>query len=443
MCLLGLGIRMELRKLALAASAAWLTGAFAASAQDTHSDDKRKSVRITIDGQVSNDEFQERLSARIVAAFADLPIAFGATAEKGNGLERLMLGSAANLSEALDFSITGQFVREDADKVFGLATDQNVDTWSIASSLDLRLNGSSKISLGVDGWNSPSVLLADTPIFQTRFDGASGTRISAGLETYLDPTLRVDAKLGYELAVENGDDGIFAKIDFSKAFGKLSVEGSAWTSPNFGDGGQIGLGYRFDSDLIASVYAGYRDGATEGAYAGARLSIEFGPSTSEANGALADRLDRQMQHAQLTMPGVPKTARTSTVTKVTFPFVTAYGDVCQTVEATPGCTFFGADGTRITVAEDPDYNKFGNGADDLWYVRFDISGRGAIYNQLGQFQRYEDVSAFSGYMGGTTIGVGNTGFYWENVVNGTYWLGKNSVLYSANMSGSNFGQAIN
>lgn len=195
--------------------------------------------------------------------------------------------------------------------------------------------------------------------------------------------------------------------------------------------------------MVASVHAGYRDGVAEGAYAGARLSMEFGAATSEANGALVDRLDRQMQYAQLTMPGVPKTARTSTVAKVSFPFVTIDGAVCQTAEPTPGCTFFGANGTRITVTDDPNYNRSGYGSDDLWYVRFSAGGQAAVYNDLGQFQYYSDVSNFAGFIGQTTIGVGSTGNCWENVANGTYWLGKNGILYSANSQTANFGQAIN
>lgn len=434
---------MNYSKVALAASAAWLVGAVSSSAQDNLTGSERKSVRLTIDGQISDDEYQGRVHGRIVAAFTDLPIALGASAEKGNGLERLMLGGAANLGEAVGLSIAGQFVREDADKAFGLTTDENVDTWSIASSLDLRLNNSTTLSIGVDGWNSPSLLLADTPLFQTRFDGASGVRLSTGLETYLDPSFRIGANVGFERAVENGDDGLFAKVDFSKAFGKLSVNGTAWTSPNFGDGGQIGLGYRFETDVIASVYAGYRDGVAEGAYAGIRLSKEFGSVASQANGALVDRLDRQMQYAQLTMPGVPKTARTTTVAKNVFLFAMLDGTVCESLEPTPGCTFLGATGLRISVADDPNYNRLGYGADDLWYVRFDSSGRGAIYNDLGQFQQYLNVDQFEGYIGGTTIGVGNTSSYWEDVTNKTYWMGKNGVLYSANTGGSNFGQAIN
>ncbi|KYG60931.1 hypothetical protein AZI85_10785, partial [Bdellovibrio bacteriovorus] len=126
-----------------------------------------------------------------------------------------------------------------------------------------------------------------------------------------------------------------------------------------------------------------------------------------------------------------------------YPYETVYGDVCTTQEATPGCTFLASDGTRITVTRDPDYNSQGYGSDDLWYVKFDANGEAAVYNDLGQFQYYADVSEFAGYVGGTSIGVGTTGFFWEDIRNGTYWLGKNGVLYNANTGESNYGQAIN
>lgn len=128
---------------------------------------------------------------------------------------------------------------------------------------------------------------------------------------------------------------------------------------------------------------------------------------------------------------------------VYYPYETVYGDLCTNQEATPGCTFLRSNGQRITVTQDPNYNKYGYGSDDLWYVKFDSHGNANVYNDLGKFQYTADVSDFYGYIGGTTIGVGTSGAYWENVSNGTYWLGKNGVLYSANSFDSNYGQAIN
>lgn len=128
---------------------------------------------------------------------------------------------------------------------------------------------------------------------------------------------------------------------------------------------------------------------------------------------------------------------------VYYPYETVYGDVCKTSQPTPGCTFSTKTGQRITVSSDPAYNQSGYGSDDMWYVTFDSQGRAAVYNDLGQFQYYADISQFAGYVGGTSIGVGTTGLYWENVSGKTYWFGKNGVLYSANQGASNYGQAIN
>jgi hypothetical protein len=126
-----------------------------------------------------------------------------------------------------------------------------------------------------------------------------------------------------------------------------------------------------------------------------------------------------------------------------YPYETVYGDVCSTQEATPGCTFFRSNGQRIKVTEDNDYGRAGHGSDDLWYVKFDSNGAAAVYDQYGHFQYYAQGQDFAGYVGGTTIGVGTTGLYWENVASGTYWLGKNGVLYNANQGENNYGEAIN
>lgn len=126
-----------------------------------------------------------------------------------------------------------------------------------------------------------------------------------------------------------------------------------------------------------------------------------------------------------------------------YPYETVYGDVCSTQEPTPGCTFFSSNGKRIKVTEDRDYGKYGHGSDDMWYVEFDSSGRAAVFDQYGQFKYYAGPNEFAGYVGGTTIGVGTTGLFWENVAGGTYWLGKNGVLYNAMPGEGNYGEAIN
>lgn len=126
-----------------------------------------------------------------------------------------------------------------------------------------------------------------------------------------------------------------------------------------------------------------------------------------------------------------------------YPYETVYGDICTTMEPTPGCTFSSTTGLRITVSEDRDYDKYGSGSDDMWFVTFNSSGVATVRDDLGNFKYFADVSSFAGWVGGNTIGVGTSGLFWEDIRNGTYWLGKNGVLYSANYLESNYGQAIN
>ena len=128
---------------------------------------------------------------------------------------------------------------------------------------------------------------------------------------------------------------------------------------------------------------------------------------------------------------------------ISYPNNSVYGDVCATFEATPGCTFNRRSGTRINVSQDPDYNRFGFESDDLWFVKFDQNGNAEIFDDNAVYQYTTDVTQFEGFVFGTIIGVGAPGLVWENVANGTYWLGKNYVLYSANSSNHNFGEAIN
>ena len=95
------------------------------------------------------------------------------------------------------------------------------------------------------------------------------------------------------------------------------------------------------------------------------------------------------------------------------------------------------------VSADPNSDRYGYGSDDLWFVKFDSSGRAQVYNDLGQFQYNANINEFAGHIGGNTIGVGTTGLFWENVANRTYWFGKNGVLFNANPGSSKFGEAIN
>lgn len=128
---------------------------------------------------------------------------------------------------------------------------------------------------------------------------------------------------------------------------------------------------------------------------------------------------------------------------VYYPYETVYGDICKGTEVTPGCTFSRSTGGRVKVTADPYYNNNGQGSNDMWYVKFDYNGQAAVYNEYGQFQYYANISSFAGFISGSTIGVGTTGTYWENVAGKTYWFGKNGVLYSANQGSYNYGEAIN
>jgi hypothetical protein len=127
-----------------------------------------------------------------------------------------------------------------------------------------------------------------------------------------------------------------------------------------------------------------------------------------------------------------------------YPYETVYGDVCVgTLEASPGCTFDRATGARITVSEDPHYDRFFGGSDDMYWVEFDSNGIATVYTNSGAIYDIADVSEFAGWVGGTQIGVGTTGLFWEDIRNGSYWLGKNGVLYNAMPMEGNYGEAIN
>lgn len=127
-----------------------------------------------------------------------------------------------------------------------------------------------------------------------------------------------------------------------------------------------------------------------------------------------------------------------------YPYEDLYGYTCSTQEATPGCTFLSSTGARINVTYDPYYNYYGNGSDDMSYVVFNGSGTlGTLYDNNNNVIGTYATSSFANHVGGSYIGLGTTGLYWENVAGGTYWLGKNGVLYSANSFASNYGKAIN
>ncbi len=127
-----------------------------------------------------------------------------------------------------------------------------------------------------------------------------------------------------------------------------------------------------------------------------------------------------------------------------YPYEDVFGNACSKLEASPGCTFLRSTGERITVSEDSYYNVNGNGSDDIVYVIFDDYGVGSVYtDDSGKVDYTLDISQFSGWISGNTIGVGVTGLHWEDVSRGTYWWGKNGVLYNANDGEANFSRAIN
>jgi hypothetical protein len=128
---------------------------------------------------------------------------------------------------------------------------------------------------------------------------------------------------------------------------------------------------------------------------------------------------------------------------ISHPYQNVYGSACSATSPTPGCTFLTSNGKRVTVVSDLDYNKNGKGSNDMYFVKFHSNGTADVYNQYGTYVETKSTSAFAGYISGNTIGVGTTGLYWENVANGTYWLGRNGVLYNAMSKETNFGQAIN
>lgn len=127
-----------------------------------------------------------------------------------------------------------------------------------------------------------------------------------------------------------------------------------------------------------------------------------------------------------------------------YPYETLYGDVCSGYAPTPGCTFLRSTGERVDVSESADYDYYGFGADDLWLVEFNGSGTQAdVYDEFGNYQYTTSVSTFDGWVGGSNIGVGVTGLFWEDVSFGVYWWDSNGVLYSANGFDTNYGRAIN
>ncbi|MCB0309279.1 MAG: hypothetical protein KDD48_07890 [Bdellovibrionales bacterium] len=121
-----------------------------------------------------------------------------------------------------------------------------------------------------------------------------------------------------------------------------------------------------------------------------------------------------------------------------YPYENVYGDVCSTYSPTPGCTFDRSTGLRVITTDSIDGSLV-----NMWTVKFDLYGTATVKDQYGNFIGYYDVSDFDGYQGGTVIGVGTTGVFWEDVAGGSYYWDSNGVLFSDNYYESNYLEAIN
>jgi hypothetical protein len=403
-------------------------------------------ARATIDGRTG--EFGSSANARFMAAFPTLPVAVGGWFTTGDELRRYMAAIAVAPVNGVSFTFSGQRVEESSRSALSLDRAPWLNTNSLSSGMRVAtpFDGISFVA-NADYWTSPSKLLIDNTLFSVNFLGVSGYRVAGGIDWAISPTLAVRATAGTEQATRNGVNGFFGTIDLRKRIDAWTFSVGYWTSPNFGDGLQAGVDYAFAGGLTMGVFGGFQKSATDKPYIGIRMSVPLAPPTDfKGSAQLVADLDQHMTRMVNTMPGMPTSAKKKAIrveNKIVFFLQTVYGDRCTTDTPTPGCTFDGKTGARITVDRDGDYNRAGHGTDDLWYVKFDSAGNAAVYNDLGQFQYYADVSTFAGYVSGTTIGVGTTGFYWENVANGTYWLGQNGVLYSANVGESRYAQAIN
>ena len=141
-----------------------------------------------------------------------------------------------------------------------------------------------------------------------------------------------------------------------------------------------------------------------------------------------------------------------------YPYETVFGEVCNETTPVPGCTFRTLDGRRVTVSEDRDFNRSGNGSNDLQFVIFREAWNGRTFETVGDVFTLDSrgrtsrnpiatlpAASFQGHQFSSTIGVGVTGLFWRDVLNGNqFWFGPSSgVLYDANDFSSTFGQAIN
>ena len=392
------------------------------------------------------------LNSRIVAAFRDLPLAGGAWFTSAGHLRRYLAGFALKPVDGLTFNVSGQHVEESARSALSFNSPAWLSTNSVSGGVEMALpiNGVTLVG-NYDHWRSLQTQLSDDDLMAVDFLGVEGRRFAAGLNVALTPALSLRATGGQEQAISNGVSGFFGTLDLKAVIDSWTFSAGYWTSPNFGNGLQVALDYALPNRATFGVFGGYQKSTPEKPFVGLRFSLPLAsPTDFKSSAQLVGGLDQHMGRMVNTMPGLPITAKNSGAIRRTlkpnllaYLFETVYGSQCSTAEVTPGCTFQTVNGLRVTVTQDPHYDRYGNGSNDLGFVQFDGAGNAAVYNNLGQFQYFADVSDFAGYIGGTTIGVGTTGLYWENVASGTYWLGKNGVLYSANLTRPNFGDAVN
>jgi hypothetical protein len=379
---------------------------------------------------------------RAISTLAHSPFAVGIDYSNGGGTERLIGGLGWSATDSLTFLLSGQKVDQTAAYALGLPSTERLATWSASAAAYFQDTERTRLTVHLDSWSAGAqTFLAGTP-GETRFLGVSGYRLAPGADLTMTDHMTAGFEAGYESG-HNGVDGFFGEIDLSIGMDPFSLELNAWTSPNFGNGAQLTGAWQVGDRQTAAAYGGYTNGA---AYGGVKFSVSLGGEPESRAAALVNDLDRHIARMKLKLPGMPRSARTAAIASTpTFNlFQDVDGNVCPLASApTPGCTFKVGSGARVTVVDDPDFNRFGFGRDDLWYVLIDGAGNAYVYDNSSVYQETRNLAEFAGYIGGTTIGVGTSGILWENVAGGTYWLGANDVLYSANNSASNFGQAIN
>lgn len=397
------------------------------------------AARISGDARFS-DDFEPAI--RAVSTLGSSPFALGIDYSNGGGTERLIGGLGWSATDNLTFVLSGQKVDQTAAQALGVPSTERIATWSASAAAYFQMAQRARLTTHIDAWSAgPQTFLASTP-GQTEFLGASGFRLAPGADFAVSDRVTVGFEAGYESA-HNGISGFFGEIDLRAALDRFQLELNAWTSPNFGNGAQLTGGWQIGDRQTIAAYGGYTNGA---AFGGVKFTVALGAVAGTRSAALVEDLDRHITRMKLKLPGMPSSARAAAIASTpTFNlFQDVDGNVCPLASApTPGCTFKVGSGDRITVADDPDYDRFGFGADDLWYVLVDSVGNAYVYDQTSTYQETKNVSDFAGYFGGTSIGVGTSGTLWENVAGGTYWIGANGVLYSANGSAPNFRQAIN